>query len=233
MDRNRGRAFSLVELLAVIGVIGIITALLLPTVTKARQQADAIRCLANLHQWSVVVNLYANDFHNFLPRRGQGQQPTTVINRPDVGFNALPFEMRQPMYSDLVTAGQMPTALNRSLWVCPRSLDQPNSAGYFFSYGMNMRLSIWETPDPDRMDLIGSPSTMVFLADAPGGYCSVLPFAAPFSPVARHNGRVNLAFLDGHAASFSSSYVGCAVGDPQRSDLRWVVPGSTWIGPVQ
>ncbi len=232
-DRSSRHGFTLIELLAVIGVIAVIVALLLPALTKARQQAGAIRCLANLHQWSVAINLYAGEYHNFLPRRGQGQQPTTVINRPEDWFNALPFEMRQPMYSDLVTAGAMPRVENTNLWICPQANNTPNSAGYLFTYGMNMRLSIWETPDPDRMDLIGSPSTMVFLADAPGGYCSVLPFAAPFSPVARHNGKVNIAFLDGHAASFTGRYVGCGVGDPQVSDVRWLVPGNTWIGPVE
>jgi len=230
---GRSRAFTLVELLVVIGLIAILIALLLPALGSARRRAGSLTCLSNLRQWAVAANQYANDYHNFLPRRGQGQQPTAVINRPSDWFNALPAVMRLPQYIDLMAKGQMPTADGRGLWICPQALNLPNISGYLFTYGMNMRLSTWETDLPDRIDLVGSPSTMVFMADAPGGYCSVLPFAAPFTPVARHNGQVNIVFLDGHAASFPGRYVGCGVGDPQVSDVRWVVPGSTWIGPVE
>jgi prepilin-type processing-associated H-X9-DG protein/prepilin-type N-terminal cleavage/methylation domain-containing protein len=225
--------FTLVELLTVIGLIAILIALLLPVLGLARRRAGGIACVSNLRQWAIAANLYAMDYHGFLPRRGQGQQPTGVINRASDWFNALPVMLRVPMYQDLLSKGQMPTAESRSLFVCPQARNLPNSFGYLFAYGMNMRLSTWETPQPDRIDQVGSPSTMVFMADAPGGYCSVLPFAAAFSPVARHDGRVNLVFLDGHAGSFPGMYVGCGVGDPQRGDVRWLVPGSTWIGPVQ
>jgi prepilin-type processing-associated H-X9-DG protein/prepilin-type N-terminal cleavage/methylation domain-containing protein len=229
----RSRGFTLVELLIVIGLIAILIAMLLPAVGSARRRAGSVACLSNLRQWAVAANQYTGDYHNFLPRRGQGQQPTTVINRPSDWFNALPVMMRLTDYMDLVTQGQMPTAENRSLWICPQAADLPNSSGYLFTYGMNMRLSTWETDLPDRIDLIGSPSTMVFMADAPGGYCSILPFNAPFSPVARHSGRVNIVFLDGHAESLPGNYVGCGIGDPQLANVRWLVPGSTWIGPVE
>jgi prepilin-type processing-associated H-X9-DG protein len=72
---------------------------------------------------------------------------------------------------------------------------------------------------------------MVFMADGIGTQCSVLPANAPYSPDPRHAGSVNLAFLDGHVASMSGEEVGCGVGDPQRPDVRWIVPGSAWTGP--
>jgi hypothetical protein len=43
---------------------------------------------------------------------------------------------------------------------------------------------------------------------------------------------VNVAFLDGHVESLLGSYVGCGVGDPQHPDVRWLVPGSSWLGPT-
>lgn len=220
------------ELLIIIGLIAILISLLLPAVGSARRRAGCVACLSNLRQWAIAANQYAGDCHNFLPRRGQGQQPTAVINRPEDWFNALPVEMRTSAYMDLVNRNQMPGVGSQSLWICPQAADLPNRSGYLFTYGMNMRLSTWEATQPDRIDRIGSPSTMVFMADAPGGYCSVLPFAAPFSPVARHNGLVNLVFLDGHASSYPGAYIGCGLGDPQLSEVRWLVPGSTWAGPT-
>ena len=79
---------------------------------------------------------------------------------------------------------------------------------------------------------------MVFLAEGNGAHCSLLPSAPSashqfsyFSPVARHNDMINLAFLDGHIASYRSDYVGCGVGLPERPDIRWIVPDSPWMGP--
>ncbi len=226
-----------------IAIVATLTGLLLPSVVKARRSADGVQCAANLRQWAVAARLYADEWHQFLPRRGQGQQPTGVVNRPSDWFNALPAELRQPTYQDLVTAGHMPTPGGRAsgIWCCPTAAAVANASGYLFTYGMNMRLSTWDAPDPDRIDRVGPVSTLAFMADAPGGYCSVLPFnyqrpagpGLPISPVARHSGRVNIAFLDGHVSGFTAAYVGCDVGDPGRADVRWTVPGSTWAGPVQ
>jgi len=229
--RLRYRGFSLVELLVVVGIAAVLVGVLAPVIVGARHSAATLTCVANLKQWAVAVNEYATDNNYWLPRRGQGQMPTTELNRPSDWFNALPAELKMPTYEQLVAAGNMPVDEKGGLWICPEAVNAPNTSGYLFTYGMNMRLSTWLTAQPDRIDRVGSNSTMVFMADAPGGYCSVLPFAGPFNPVARHNGYVNIAFLDGHVSSYSASYVGCGVGDPQHADVRWIVPGSPWTGP--
>ena len=64
---ERRGAFTLVELLVVIAVIAILAALLLPALSRARQQALGIACLNNLKQLQICSHLYALDHEDRLP----------------------------------------------------------------------------------------------------------------------------------------------------------------------
>lgn len=64
--RNRF-AFTLVELLVVIGVIALLISMLLPALNKAREQANMVACASNLRQQGLVLHMYANDTKGQLP----------------------------------------------------------------------------------------------------------------------------------------------------------------------
>ena len=70
--RSAGRsavlyAFTLIELLTVIAIIGILAAILIPTVAKVRNTAQAARCVSNLRQIGQHITLYAGDNKGQLP----------------------------------------------------------------------------------------------------------------------------------------------------------------------
>ncbi len=53
----------MVELLVVIGIIGVLLGLLLPVITKVRDRANTAACLSNLRQIGMAISTYADD-HN-------------------------------------------------------------------------------------------------------------------------------------------------------------------------
>jgi prepilin-type N-terminal cleavage/methylation domain-containing protein/prepilin-type processing-associated H-X9-DG protein len=68
---SKRRAFTLIELLIVIGVIGVLASLLLPALTSAKRSAQFTRCKSNLHQVGMALTMYVSDFNVYPPTQAE------------------------------------------------------------------------------------------------------------------------------------------------------------------
>jgi prepilin-type N-terminal cleavage/methylation domain-containing protein len=82
----RARAFTLVELLVVIGIIALLIAILMPSLGKARENAIRTACASNLRQVHAAVVMYANDNRGWLPQRYEVKK--RVLTAADVALGS-------------------------------------------------------------------------------------------------------------------------------------------------
>jgi prepilin-type N-terminal cleavage/methylation domain-containing protein/prepilin-type processing-associated H-X9-DG protein len=119
--RTCSRAFTLVELLVVIGIIALLIAILLPTLGRAREQAKTTQCLSNLRQIGIGFQMYAADHKGaivpaWIDDAGKGSAGLESYATMLIGLKYLPAPEQQDF--------DEPTSQGDSVFRCPSGADQ-------------------------------------------------------------------------------------------------------------
>ncbi len=222
-------AFTLIELLAVIAIVSLLVALLLPLAGRMRAKAGEAACLSNLRQVASGLLLFAADHDNRFPAYfSDANDPahthwqyvvgTQYLGEPDLnsGYNDERTIRRSPMHcpADTTKSALSPpprpvrnVAMNGSMY--PTHVQWPKAQGASYR----------------KLTSIGNPSKLCLIADGQSGAFSnewgyssrltglVTSNAEQLSKAARHRDGLNCAMADGHVEWHPSTWI------LQESDL--------------
>ena len=220
-SRREGRnAFSLIELLVVIAIIAILAALLLPALSRAKEKGKQIACLNNLKQWGLATHVYLEENNEIFPYEGNPGRLDTGVNL-QAWCNVLPPLMKLRPLKDMYAAGDFPLPGSRTIFTCPTvrlgPSTPPTMTNAFFMYGFNSRLDPNSSSRFRVSQVVRPVETVMFTENNETNYPSTTGKYAP----ARHTGRANLAFVDGHAEAVAEKDFRRTDAEDARSMIEW------------
>jgi len=213
---RRHRAFTLVELLVVIGIITILIAVLLPALTRARKSANSIKCQSNLRQIAMGAFLYMHDYHDQM----------------------IPYVVNTSTYWPQL---EVTYIKDQQVWACPDfpadyiGLPSANASNYGINYD-HLANSTNGTPQPIALSRYRASAQLMFFADTQysvplkakyGTNSFTAGFLRTYCPIDqaklnttaakylatnagmdfRHNNMCNVVYLDGHCGQVSNPQV--------------------------
>jgi prepilin-type N-terminal cleavage/methylation domain-containing protein/prepilin-type processing-associated H-X9-DG protein len=228
------KAFTLVELLVVIGIIALLIALLLPAMHVAQEQSRSVVCLSNLRQMGLAAHQYAAAFRGSFPIAyytiGVNEWDFTQVIDPTTG--------QKSIRPGILWQGKGTTRIEQ----CP-SYDGQSSTpsdpytGYNYNTSFIGHGTFEFTIAPARVNSVHRPYAVALFGDGQyyGGTNKYMRSPARENPLSigdsvsvatraagtqgfRHRGRTNVCYADAHAES-------------QRDRFTQTGPTSSFVGP--
>jgi prepilin-type processing-associated H-X9-DG protein len=236
-------AFTLVELLIVLTILGLLLVLLLPALGAAREMADATTCCNNLHQMALVMQIYCKDNDGYFPTAYQVHFSNNVFESVAWDFTSVkdwnqggaqtvkPGLLWQGYLTEVSAVHQCPSFHGAANWLSDPFTGYNYNTDYLGSPAR--RTNVTEVRLPTRCAMFGD-----------AGYASGANkfMRAPFPPpdefddglsaagrvagtqAFRHFGRANIAFVDGHVESMETIYT-----DTDPAGAGKIAPGTGFL----
>jgi prepilin-type processing-associated H-X9-DG protein len=221
---SRASAFSLVELLVVVGIVALVIALVLPALGAARESAKSVQCLSNLRQLATSAHQYAADNEGHYPigyysavsppyAYGHNWDFTLVLNQSTGQREVRPGLLWMGRGDAKVQ--QCPSFDGRSTTL----MDPYSGYNYNVSYIGHGDLEVVKAPA--RVADVRSPARTALFGDGEWGSGANKFMRSPRlhpgdtfgarhtgTQGFRHRGATNVAFCDGHAETLRQRHTG-------------------------
>lgn len=206
MKPRQTRAFTLVELLVVIGIIAVLIGMLLPALGKARESARAAKCLSNLKQIGLGFAMYENAYGGYVPA---GMTSYTNTGDP-ADWIAL--------ITPLVTRQSMKSYDFSAMLRCPSNL-YANAAklpaeGHSYAVGTGLNGNLMRSdlgPLPMKITRIGKSSEKIIAFETYTPLSTVgsvnFDFSGNKSAWNWHSGGANFLMCDGSVQRFADKWL--------------------------
>jgi prepilin-type processing-associated H-X9-DG protein/prepilin-type N-terminal cleavage/methylation domain-containing protein len=236
-------AFTLIELLVVIAIIAILAALLLPALSRARQKAQQARCVSNLRQLGIALQVIVSDDHAY-PLFASGRYAGWISQLQEQGLNHL---LQRTTNGAIISDTNF---FEKGVWLCPSAHypTHPFPAPDIGCYAYNAFGVIPNENFANALGLCGhvdvtsiklypflelkatpimesevvNPSDLMAIGESFDGRIAFdrnLTGMNKYENLNRHQGKANVVFCDGHVESPTLPFLFTDTSDDALS--RW------------
>lgn len=236
---RRKKGFTLVELLVVIAIIGLLMAVVMPSLSYAKQQGKLVYCLNNLRQMAIAAHSYAFSNNDYYPVAYYTEKVGDVRYYYSWDFTTYKDWGTSPATEVVKPGGLWQGETNGKVQQCPSYkgghnwLDDPYT-GYNYNTSYLGTSQSGEVTGSARItDVRYSGGTVIFgdgefsggankFMRSPYKSLSEAAFDGNYAGTQgyRHLGKTNVAFCDGHASTWKERYTDTYMGQEELEDYN-------------